>query len=55
VITTENRRMPAALAAKMQYDINRWQRGAADCNRTMPSVASAPVAAPKPAKKQLTR
>jgi hypothetical protein len=55
VITTENRRMPPELAAKMQYDINRWQRGAADCNRTMPSVASAPVAAPKPAKKQLTR
>jgi hypothetical protein len=55
VITTENRRMPPELAAKMQYDINRWQRGAADCNRTMPAVASAPVAAPKPAKKQLTR
>ena len=28
VITTENRKMPPELAAKMQYDIDRWQRGA---------------------------
>jgi hypothetical protein len=49
VIATENRRMPPQLAAKMQYDINRWQRGASDCNRKMPAVASAP-AAPPPAK-----
>ena len=41
VITTENRRMPPKLAAKMQYDIDRWQRGASDCNRKMPAVQSA--------------
>ena len=57
VITTENRRMPPDLAAKMQYDIDRWQRGASDCNRKMPAVASAPAAAPpaKPTKQQPTR
>ena len=58
VITTENRRMPPELAAKMQYDVNRWQRGASDCNRVMPPVAFAPaVAAPQapPAKQQIAR
>jgi hypothetical protein len=57
VITTENRRMPPELAAKMQYDIDRWQRGASNCNRTMPPVASAPAAAPaaKPNAQPLTR
>ena len=56
VIATENRRMPPALAAKMQYDINRWQRGASDCNRKMPAVAAAPAAAPaKPTKQQPPR
>jgi hypothetical protein len=45
VITTENRKMPPDLAAKMRYDIDRWQRGQSDCNRTMPPVASAPAAA----------
>jgi len=57
VITTENRRMPPNLAAKMQYDIDRWQRGASDCNRKMPAVASASAAAPaaKPTKQQPTR
>ena len=56
-ITTENRRMPPELAAKMQYDINRWQRGASDCNRKMPAVAAAPAAAPpaKPTKQQPPR
>ena len=48
-ITTVNRRMPPQLAAKMQYDIDRWQRGASDCNRRMPAVAAAP-ATPPPAK-----
>ena len=57
VITTENRRMPPELAAKMQYDIDRWQRGASDCNRKMPPVALAPATAPsaKPTKQQPTR
>lgn len=57
VIATENRRMPPELAAKMQYDINRWQRGASDCNRKMPAVAAAPAVAPpaKPTKQQPVR
>jgi hypothetical protein len=46
VITTENREMPPDLAAKMQYDIDRWQRGQSDCNKTMPATASAKVAKP---------
>lgn len=45
-ITTVNRRMPPELAAKMQYDIDRWQRGASDCNRKMPAVAASPAAFP---------
>lgn len=40
VVTTENRKMPAELAAKMQYDIDRWKRGETDCNRVMPVVAT---------------
>ena len=57
VVTTENRKMPPELAAKMQYDIDRWKRGASDCNRKMPAVASAPAASPaaKPTKQQPTR
>jgi hypothetical protein len=48
VITTENRRMAPELAAKMQYDINRWQRGQSDCRKTMPATtASAKAAKPK--------
>jgi hypothetical protein len=38
LITTENRKMPPQLAAKMQYDINRWQRGQSNCNKTMPTA-----------------
>jgi hypothetical protein len=30
--------MPPQLAAKMQYDINRWQRGQSNCNKTMPTA-----------------
>lgn len=44
VVTTENRKMPPELAAKMQYDIDRWKRGEADCNKAMPPVAA--VSAP---------
>ena len=47
VITTENRKMPPNLAAKMQYDISRWQRGQSDCSKTMPATASAKAAKPK--------
>jgi hypothetical protein len=58
VITTENRKMPPNLAAKMQYDIDRWKRGESDCNKTMPPVAStASVPAPgaKPGAKPATK
>jgi hypothetical protein len=48
VITTENRKMPPELVAKMQYDINRWQRGQSDCSKTMPATtASAKAAKPR--------
>jgi hypothetical protein len=30
--------MPPELAAKMQYDINCWQRGQSNCNKTMPTA-----------------
>jgi hypothetical protein len=40
VVSTENRKMPPELAAKMQYDIERWKRGEADCNKVMPPVAA---------------
>jgi hypothetical protein len=41
VVSTENRQMSPELAVKMQYDIERWKRGEADCNRVMPPVAAA--------------
>jgi hypothetical protein len=40
--------MAPEVAAKMQYDINRWQRGQSDCSRTMPKTAAAKAAKPKP-------
>jgi hypothetical protein len=46
VVTTENRKMPPELAAKMQYDIDRWKRGESDCSKEMPkAVAAQPAAA----------
>jgi hypothetical protein len=27
----------------MQYDIDRWKRGATDCSKEMPAVAAAPA------------
>jgi hypothetical protein len=45
VVTTENRKMTPELAAKMQYDIDRWKRGETDCNKAMPPVAA--VATPQ--------
>jgi hypothetical protein len=41
VVTTENRKMPPELAAKMQYDIDRWKRGEKDCSKEMPPIAAA--------------
>jgi len=40
-VTTENRSMPPELAAKMQYDIERWKRGEANCSKEMPKVTAA--------------
>jgi hypothetical protein len=45
VVTTANRKMPPDLAAKMQYDIDRWKRGEANCSKEMPKVAAVPTAA----------
>lgn len=41
VVTTENRKMSPELAAKMQYDIDRWKRGETTCSREMPKVTAA--------------
>jgi hypothetical protein len=55
-ISTQNLTMPPQLAAKMQYDINRWKGGQGDCSKTMPATAAAvpsaktaTAAKPKPA------
>lgn len=46
VVTTENRKMPPDLAAKMQYDIDRWKRGESNCSKEMPkAVVAQPAAA----------
>jgi hypothetical protein len=42
VVSTENRKMPPELAAKMQFDIARWKRGEMNCSRAMPPVAVSP-------------
>jgi hypothetical protein len=48
VVRTANRNMPPDLAAKMQYDIERWKRGDTNCNKRMPkSAAAAAVANPE--------
>ena len=50
VVRTANRNMPPDLAAKMQYDIERWKRGDTNCNRVMPkSAAAAAVGKPRAA------
>ncbi len=41
VVTTENRSMPPELAAKMQYDLDRWKRGETNCSKEMPKVTAA--------------
>jgi hypothetical protein len=45
VVTTANLSMPPELAAKMQYDIDRWKRGETNCSRAMPKVTAAAPAA----------
>ena len=51
VVTTENRKMPPELAAKMQFDIDRWKRGETNCSKEMPKTAAVPVHA-APARRQ---
>jgi hypothetical protein len=41
VVRTYNRQMPPDLAVKMQYDIDRWKRGEANCSRQMLKLKSA--------------
>ncbi len=43
ILTTQNVKMSPEMAAKMQYDIDRWKRGDTTCNKTMPEVAAAPA------------
>jgi hypothetical protein len=58
-IEPTNFTMPAKLAAKMKYDLDRWQRGETNCSTKMPAVSAVaapsaptrPGAAPKPSKK----
>ena len=46
VVASDNRRMPPHLAAKMQFDIDRWKRGESNCSKEMPATASIPAAKP---------
>lgn len=45
VVRTYNRKMPPDLAVKMQYDIDRWKRGEANCTRQMPKLEATKSAA----------
>jgi hypothetical protein len=40
IIATENLKMPPQLAAKMQFDIDRWKRGTSNCSKQMPAIAA---------------
>jgi hypothetical protein len=44
VVTTQNLKMSPELAAKMQYDIDRWKSGEVNCSKDMPKVAAQPAA-----------
>lgn len=48
VMATQNLKMTPEMAAKMQFDLNRWQRGASDCSKEMPAVASTQPTASAP-------
>jgi len=41
IVRTVNANMPPDLAAKMQYDIERWKRGDTTCSKAMPKSAAA--------------
>ena len=51
VISTQNLKMPPDMAAKMQFDLNRWKTGASDCSKEMPPAAGAAPAGAKSAAK----
>ena len=40
VVSTQNQSMPPELAAKMQFDIVRWNRGETNCSRAMPQASA---------------
>jgi hypothetical protein len=46
VVTTANRKMTPDLAAKMQFDIDRWKRGESNCSKEMPKAIAAPLPPP---------
>jgi hypothetical protein len=39
--------MPPELAAKMQFDIDRWKRGETNCSKEMPKAVTASAPAPR--------
>jgi hypothetical protein len=41
IVTTQNRSMTPELAAKMQFDIERWKRGETNCSKEMPKAVTA--------------
>src|SRR5262249_18817886 len=47
IVTMENRGMPPELAAKMQFDIDRWKRGETNCSKKMPKAVTASAPAPR--------
>jgi hypothetical protein len=42
-ITTQNRKMPPEVDAKLRSDINRWKMGETTCSKDMPKVTVAPA------------
>lgn len=47
IVTTQNRGMTPELAAKMQFDIERWKRGQTNCSKEMPKAVTASAPAPR--------
>jgi len=47
IVTTQNRGMTPKLAAKMQFDIDRWKRGEPNCSKQIPKAVTASAPAPR--------
>jgi hypothetical protein len=47
IVTTQNRGMLPELAAKMQFDIDRWKRGEKNCSKQMPKAVTASAPTPR--------